>query len=354
MRSSCPKLLPLLLCVTLVGVILPSTAAAGTFRITTVSALEWPLDQDHIRVLGESWARYDGAVDPGDTHWTINAHVRDDSQGGFLIGFGNPGVGVTAGKIIHCDPLSCGADKAVQRCPAGGGGGSYTVRGAVATFQPNAPEIHNLTGAPRFVLCLPIEPPEIPPEGDPIVLDLDRDGFHFTGPEDPVAFDIDADGVPELMSWTDPSHLDGFLVLDLDRNGRIDNGREMFGNHTWMVDGNLAAHGFLALADYDSFASGGTEDGAITADDLIFDQLRVWIDSDHDGSTDPGELLTLAEVGLRSVELGFREKVRTDRHGNHLVYKGLAWAGEPGDPSSRVRMTDVFFVLVDEPSALGR
>ncbi len=64
----------------------------------------------------------------------------------------------------------------------------------------------------------------------PIVLDLNGDGIKYksfsTGGYN-VHFDIDSDGFAEGMEWLDAN--DGFLVRDLNGNGRIDNGNEMFG-----------------------------------------------------------------------------------------------------------------------------
>ena len=58
--------------------------------------------------------------------------------------------------------------------------------------------------------------------GDPIVLDLDGDGFHFVSG---VAFDLDANGTAEVLSWVGEG--DGALVMDLDGSGWIENGIEV-------------------------------------------------------------------------------------------------------------------------------
>ena len=49
---------------------------------------------------------------------------------------------------------------------------------------------------------------------------------------------------------------DGFLVRDINGNGTIDTGRELFGDNTLLSDGTIAANGFEALADLDSNADG--------------------------------------------------------------------------------------------------
>ena len=66
----------------------------------------------------------------------------------------------------------------------------------------------------------------------PIIVDTANDGYHLTSVEDGVRFDLDADGTPELVAWTRPGSDDAFLAIDRNGNGRIDDGTELFGNHT--------------------------------------------------------------------------------------------------------------------------
>lgn len=120
---------------------------------------------------------------------------------------------------------------------------------------------------------------------DPLILDLDGDGLELTsGPS--TYFDLNADGFAEKSAWTRGG--DGFLVRDLNGNGRIDDIGEMFGN--------ADTSGFQMLSALDSNA-----DGAVTAADAGFATLRVWVDADGDGVTDAGELKTLSELGITSI-----------------------------------------------------
>jgi hypothetical protein len=100
-------------------------------------------------------------------------------------------------------------------------------------------------------------PEDPPPNSSPIVVDLDRGGFDFTGLDDPVRFDIDADGVAETLSWSDPSSRDALLAYDHNGNGVIGDGGELFGDSSRLLSGGTAAHGFHALAELDSPAFGG-------------------------------------------------------------------------------------------------
>jgi hypothetical protein len=130
---------------------------------------------------------------------------------------------------------------------------------------------------------------------DPLILDLDGDGFDITTKKDGTYFDLNSDGFAEKINWT---REDGILAIDKNGNGTIDNGAEVFGDYHIMSDGTRAENGFTALAQYDSNA-----DGVINADDEIFGDLRVWIDADGDGFTDAGELKTLSDHNISSINL---------------------------------------------------
>ena len=61
---------------------------------------------------------------------------------------------------------------------------------------------------------------------DPLILDLDGDGYNVETKENGTNFDLDKNGFAEKINWTKK---DGFLCLDLNGNGTIDNGGELFG-----------------------------------------------------------------------------------------------------------------------------
>jgi hypothetical protein len=113
---------------------------------------------------------------------------------------------------------------------------------------------------------------------DPLVLDLDGDGIETVGinPAAPVLFDHDADGIKTGTGWIKPD--DGLLVLDLNGNGTIDTGRELFGDNTQMLPGvqggnpftGNAQDGYRALRQYDS-----NNDGQINSGDAFVLVLRT-------------------------------------------------------------------------------
>ena len=131
---------------------------------------------------------------------------------------------------------------------------------------------------------------------DPLALDLDGDGIETVRESGlgGVLFDSDADGVRTATGWVAPD--DGFLVLDRNASGTIDDGSELFGDQTSVADGGVATDGFDALATLDENA-----DGKIDAADSPFDELRVWQDLNQDGVSQSGELSTLAALGIESL-----------------------------------------------------
>jgi len=74
--------------------------------------------------------------------------------------------------------------------------------------------------------------------------------------------------------------------------------------------------GFRALALYDDPANGGNHDGVIDQKDSIFSSLRVWVDKNHNGITDPGELLTMQQAGIQSISIHYNDSHWTDAYGN--------------------------------------
>lgn len=145
---------------------------------------------------------------------------------------------------------------------------------------------------------------------DPLVLDLDSDGVETVSLDNGVYFDHDGDGLRERTGWISAD--DGFLALDLNGNGRVDAGNELFGNYSPLdAFGTTAPHGFAALAYRDD-----NGDGRIDASDAVFSQLRVWRDLNSDGISTGDELKSLAEVGVQSISTAFETSNKTDGLGN--------------------------------------
>jgi len=135
--------------------------------------------------------------------------------------------------------------------------------------------------------------------GSPILINLGGNSAddRLTSAADGVAFDIDADGVAERVAWTSAESPVAFLVLDRNGNGTIDNGLELFGTATRKRDGTIAANGFDALLDLDGGLS--ASDGKIDTSDAIYPLLRLWVDRNHNGVSEPNELMTLFDAVSR-------------------------------------------------------
>ena len=148
----------------------------------------------------------------------------------------------------------------------------------------------------------------------PIILDLNGDGIKTTGIASWRYFDHDQSGFAEQTGWVDKN--DGILALDLNGNGKIDDGREIFGNNTLLPDGTLAPHGYAALSQYDS-----NHDGKIDGHDEIWEKLRVWRDKNEDAKTGKNELHTLDELGIAAIDLHAEEVSETDEAGNRVTHR---------------------------------
>jgi len=120
---------------------------------------------------------------------------------------------------------------------------------------------------------------------DPLVISLD--GTMPSLSSKTFSFDIDSDGKSDQISQLNSGN--GFLALDKNSNGTIDDGSELFGTKS--------GDGFKDLSKYDD-----DKNGWIDENDAIFDKLRVWTKSEG-----KDELIALGEVGIGAIFLGSTE-----------------------------------------------
>ncbi|MCB8822880.1 DUF4214 domain-containing protein [Microvirga rosea] len=134
----------------------------------------------------------------------------------------------------------------------------------------------------------------------PITVDLDGDGIELLdGRTSGVTFDWDGDGKREKTAWA--SAKDGFLVIDLAADGSagadgvIDQKKEIaFTNWAQWTSSDLEA---LRQA----FDSNG--DGVLDAKDERWGEFRIWQDKNQNGISEAGELRTLDQWGIKSIDL---------------------------------------------------
>ena len=160
----------------------------------------------------------------------------------------------------------------------------------------------------------------------PIAIDLDGDGIKTVARADSGGtFDLFGNGQQVSSGWL--SGGDGFLAVDRNGNGKIDNIGELFG-------GMSKGDGFARLASFDS-----NHDGVVNAKDAGFDSLRIWRDANGNHKTDAGELMTLAQAGVASLKVAHTEQAFFDAQGNLHVEHSQATMTD----GHRALMTDVYF-----------
>lgn len=118
---------------------------------------------------------------------------------------------------------------------------------------------------------------------DPLVINLEGNPASFS--DQTFFFDLDGDGKEEELSKLQAGS--GFLALDKNHDGIINDGNELFGTKS--------GDGFKDLAAYDEDGNGWIDE-----DDSIFDDLKIWT-MDENGNS---RLISLREAGVGAIYLG--------------------------------------------------
>jgi hypothetical protein len=173
-------------------------------------------------------------------------------------------------------------------------------------------------GAPadNFADCP--SPTPCPPAGcqTPVVFNLGTSNrgnqVQFSDAAHGVIFDITGRGVYDRVAWPVNADEVGFLGIDKNHNGVIDNGAELVGGA--LREGSSGAWDALTkLAPKDV--------GSLTPGMALFDSLVVWIDRNRDGISTPDEVEPashyLAKVWLSGEWVG-----KKDPNGNCYEWKG--------------------------------
>ncbi len=117
---------------------------------------------------------------------------------------------------------------------------------------------------------------------DPLVINLAENSANLDGVR--FSFDLDLDGQSEELNFVGAGS--GFLALDRNGDGKINDGRELFGPAT--------NNGLAELAAFDADGNGWIDEN-----DPIYDQLRIWMK--ENGNDD--RLYSLKEKGIGAIFL---------------------------------------------------
>lgn len=142
---------------------------------------------------------------------------------------------------------------------------------------------------------------------DPLVINLDSSPA--TVSDQTFYFDLDGDGVEENIHKLNSGS--GYLALDKNGDGKINDGSELFGTSS--------GDGFADLAKYDKDGNGWIDEN-----DEIWKHLKIWVQTDNGP-----QLFTLAEKGVGAICLN-----------NVPTY--YTQYGKDGAPDAVVRSTGMF------------
>ena len=118
---------------------------------------------------------------------------------------------------------------------------------------------------------------------DPLVINLDTDSATVTNQK--FLFDIDCDGTDDEISFAGEGS--GFLALDRNGDGKVNDGNELFGTKS--------GDGFKDLSKYDK-----DKNGWIDENDDVFSRLKVWTKDDNGND----KLIDLKKAGIGALYLG--------------------------------------------------
>lgn len=153
---------------------------------------------------------------------------------------------------------------------------------------------------------------------DPLVINLANNSATLDGVR--FNFDLTSDGIKEELSFVGSGS--GFLALDRNHDGVINDGGELFGPNS--------GSGFSELKDLDSDGNGWLDEN-----DPLFQQLRIWM-KDQQGND---HLYTLSQKGVGAIFLGAAQ--------TPFTLNDLA-----DNPQGQLRETSIFLRENGEPGTI--
>lgn len=143
---------------------------------------------------------------------------------------------------------------------------------------------------------------------DPLVINLKRNIAEVS--DQKFFFDLDADGEEDLISKLCEDN--GYLALDKNEDGQINDGSELFGT--------ASGDGFKDLAAFDEDANGWIDEN-----DEIWNKLKIWVQDEQGNS----KLYSLSEQGVGAICLQNVSTSFTER-------------GTSGEVNAAIRNTGIF------------
>lgn len=143
---------------------------------------------------------------------------------------------------------------------------------------------------------------------DPLVINLNGNIAEVS--DQKFYFDLDADGEEDLISKLCQDS--GYLALDKNEDGQINDGSELFGT--------ASGDGFKDLAIYDEDGNGWIDEN-----DQIWDKLKIWVQDEQGNS----KLYSLREQGVGAICLQNASTEFTQR-------------GQSGEVNAAIRNTGIF------------
>lgn len=137
-----------------------------------------------------------------------------------------------------------------------------------------------------------------------------------------VRFDLLGNGKRLRSGWVSGDR--GFLAIDLNRDGLINDGRELFGEGTRLLNQpGLAENGYEALRQYDQLSR-----GYIDSKNPVYQQLLVWFDRNQDGISQPQEIASLAQLGVTRIDTAYHEAPQYAGEKEQLLQNQVRWRSQ--------------------------
>lgn len=274
----------------------------AAIRHTTISYIFNLLFSERRNRLNQ-WLQGNG-IQTRDTQ-SVQAQNTWQSNGGFGLYYQNglAGTGDVTARlrvlnysqaVIQTESEDTAFSTVGRVCTADGREISFNVNvGMSRQFQQYYEESQNLR---TFTMC------------DPLVINLDTDLTELS--DQTFYFDIDADGEKDEISQLGAGS--GYLALDKNGDGVINDGRELFGT--------ASGNGFADLAKYDEDGNGWIDEN-----DAVWDKLKIWCRDENGRDV----LYGLSEKGVGAICL---KNVGTD----------FTMQGMEGQTKGAVRSTGIF------------